>query len=500
MRLCGCRARRAGTPLSYWSKSVMTPRRTYPGPGSSADILGTGEREGDGVTRWRWVLTVVAVLAAAVSCSPSQTRSPDRRILDRLVQDMSRAPTSDTAREIVRVVGRVRDPSYGAYLLDLVRIGYSSTAAAEALDVLADFSGIERTGRLQDEYIDYGRWVLDEAPEPGPDYAGFKAAIYRQADVDFVPLLAQITDRRLLAGLQYGGVGVGAIKELNDPAKAPISLLAWSVPSEEVYGIVGAAGTPLAYPERILARHELANDTLDAQPVAFTFCTLCRSVRVYDRRVNGTTLTFQTSGLLLHSNKVMVDLETGTLWQQFNGQALAGPLKGARLTPVDVEVTNWSAWAANHPTSLAIDRPPPTVIDGETGVPIGYDYQPGAALDHYYSTNELWYPVPKTPGELQPKSEVVGTEVDGAFIAIALDDLHANGSQVLRLGSRWIVAIPVPESARFVDATGAWPNQRQGPLPDGVTLANVPVLATLHALWFAWFGEHPTTDWWPRSR
>lgn len=439
-------------------------------------------------------------MAAAAGCSPSQRASPDQRSLDRLVGDMSREPTSDRARGIVRAIARVHDPSYGAYLLDLVRIGYSSTAAAEALEVLADLSGIKRTGRLQDEYIEYGRWVLNEAPEPGPDYVGFKAAIYRQADIDFVPLLTQISDRRLLAGLQYGGVGVGAIKELNDPARGRMSQLRWAVPAEEVYGVVGTAGTPLAYPERILARHELANDTLDGQPLAFTFCTLCRSVRVYDRRVNGTVLTFQTSGLLLHSNKVMVDLETRTLWQQFNGRALAGPLKGAQLTPVDVKVTNWSTWSAEHPSSLAVDQPPPTVIDGETGVPIGYEYRPGVALDNYYSTDDLWYPVAKTPGDLTPKTEIIGAEIDGDFIAIALDDLHASGPQVIRVGSRSIVAIPVPESARLVDATGAWPNQRPGPPPDGVVLGNLPVLNTVHALWFAWFGEHPTTDWWPRAR
>ena len=65
--------------------------------------------------------------------------------------------------------------------------------------------------------------------------------------------------------------------------------VAWSTPDEEVFGIVGAQGTALAYPERIIARHELANDMLDATAVAVSFCTLCRAARLFDRPVAGRT-------------------------------------------------------------------------------------------------------------------------------------------------------------------------------------------------------------------
>ena len=38
------------------------------------------------------------------------------------------------------------------------------------------------------------------------------------------------------------------------------------------------------------------------------------------------------------------DRETGTLWQQATGEAVAGPLKGATLQLLSGEILTWAGW------------------------------------------------------------------------------------------------------------------------------------------------------------
>ncbi|MFT4947740.1 MAG: hypothetical protein ACI8TL_001989, partial [Natronomonas sp.] len=61
-------------------------------------------------------------------------------------------------------------------------------------------------------------------------------------------------------------------------------------PDDEV--IVVDGDPPRAYPVRVLSYHEIVNDVVDGRPVAVTWCPICWSAAVYDRTVDGKTLTF----------------------------------------------------------------------------------------------------------------------------------------------------------------------------------------------------------------
>ena len=52
---------------------------------------------------------------------------------------------------------------------------------------------------------------------------------------------------------------------------------------------------------------------------------------------------------------ILYDRETDTLWSQFTGEALEGPLEGGRLRLVASELTTWSAWKAQHPDTLVLN-------------------------------------------------------------------------------------------------------------------------------------------------
>jgi len=56
-------------------------------------------------------------------------------------------------------------------------------------------------------------------------------------------------------------------------------------------------------------------------------------------------------------NMIMRDRETGTLWQHATGEALIGPLQGARLNFLGGELITWAGWKKAHPHTLAALEP-----------------------------------------------------------------------------------------------------------------------------------------------
>ena len=60
-------------------------------------------------------------------------------------------------------------------------------------------------------------------------------------------------------------------------------------------------------------------------------------------------------GALLGNAMTWWDHDTGSIWSQPIGEAIAGPRKGERLEPYPVTLTKWDAWLERHPESLALD-------------------------------------------------------------------------------------------------------------------------------------------------
>jgi hypothetical protein len=122
------------------------------------------------------------------------------------------------------------------------------------------------------------------------------------------------------------------------------------LPDDPVIG-VAINGDVRAYPRRIIDWHEMVNDVVGGVPVSLAYCTLCGSAVLYDGRLEGRTLRFGTSGLLYRSNKLMYDRETRTLWEQYSGEPVWGPLVGSglRLEVLPAVHTRWSEWSCTRP-------------------------------------------------------------------------------------------------------------------------------------------------------
>jgi hypothetical protein len=107
-------------------------------------------------------------------------------------------------------------------------------------------------------------------------------------------------------------------------------------------------GRARAYPLRILTWHEIVNDTVGGIPIAVTFCPLCNSAVVFDRRLDGRVLSFGTTGKLRNSDLVMYDRETESWWQQYLGEGLVGALAGKTLKMLPMRVESFARFKQRH--------------------------------------------------------------------------------------------------------------------------------------------------------
>ena len=120
---------------------------------------------------------------------------------------------------------------------------------------------------------------------------------------------------------------------------------------------IAIGGVARAYPLRVLIWHEIVNDTVGGVPVAVTYCPLCNSAIVFDRRLDGRVLEFGTTGNLRNSDLVMYDRQTESWWQQFLGEAIIGELTGKRLAMLPARVEAFQQFAKRAPGGRVLATP-----------------------------------------------------------------------------------------------------------------------------------------------
>ncbi|WP_420405658.1 DUF3179 domain-containing protein [Nisaea sp.] len=147
-----------------------------------------------------------------------------------------------------------------------------------------------------------------------------------------------------------GGPPKDGIPAIDTPDFEPVGTTGAAIPAPtEPVMSVAIAGDARAYPLRILIWHEIVNDTVGGVPVAVTFCPLCNSAVMFDRRVEGAETTFGTTGRLRNSDLVMYDRATESWWQQFEGRAIVGSRAGTELTRLPARLESYAEFAKRHP-------------------------------------------------------------------------------------------------------------------------------------------------------
>ncbi len=106
-----------------------------------------------------------------------------------------------------------------------------------------------------------------------------------------------------------------------------------------------------AYPIQFLGYHHQVPDTIAGMPVMVTYCTVCRTGRVFQPIVNGHQETFRLVGMD-HYNAMFEDKSSGSWWRQVTGEAVAGPRKGEFLPEWPSIQTSLKTWLTLYPNSL----------------------------------------------------------------------------------------------------------------------------------------------------
>jgi hypothetical protein len=115
-------------------------------------------------------------------------------------------------------------------------------------------------------------------------------------------------------------------------------------PRDVVVG-VRLGGEARAYPLAALQRQSPVQDAVGGVPVVLVVGEDGRSVRGFERRVDGRELSlFAKPGVPLR----LVDAETGSAWS-FAGEAVAGPLAGKKLAKAFVLKDYWFDWRGYNP-------------------------------------------------------------------------------------------------------------------------------------------------------
>jgi hypothetical protein len=112
-------------------------------------------------------------------------------------------------------------------------------------------------------------------------------------------------------------------------------------------------GEARAYPIRFLVYHHQVRDTVGGKPVLITYCSVCRTGRVYEPVVNGQQEKFRLVGMD-HFNALFEDATTGSWWRQTTGEAVTGRLKGTALPEVPASQLTLAKWFALHPAATVM--------------------------------------------------------------------------------------------------------------------------------------------------
>ena len=103
-----------------------------------------------------------------------------------------------------------------------------------------------------------------------------------------------------------------------------------------------------AYPIQIIGYHHQVRDTVGGTPVMITYCTVCRTGRVFSPAVNGKEENFRLVGMD-HFNAMFEDAATKSWWQQATGRSIAGPLRNTQLAELPSSQSTLREWVAQYP-------------------------------------------------------------------------------------------------------------------------------------------------------
>lgn len=283
----------------------------------------------------------------------------------------------------IEALAATNDKSLIPTLVLAMRWTGSNIYVAEALSELAD-------KKITHWHEAYDYQELNPQIKPHESYHAIKMKLLGNTDKRFLDFFAgefgKPENMKIrLEEITWGGVLVDGITSLDNPEMIEAIEADYLLEDDLVFG-VEINGDVRAYPLRIMGWHEMFNDTIGGVPVALAYCTLCGAGILFETLVEGREkpLVFGSSGLLYRSNKLMFDRETNSLWNQFTGAPVVGPLvqTDIKLKIRPNTITTWADWKAKHPNTK--------VLSLETGY--ARNYGSGVTYQAYFASPDLMFP------------------------------------------------------------------------------------------------------------
>jgi hypothetical protein len=251
-------------------------------------------------------------------------------------------------------------------------------------------------------------------------------------------------------------------------------------------------GDARAYPVQFIGYHHQVSDVVAGKPVLVSFCTVCRTGRVFSPMIDGKQEVFRLVGMD-HFNAMFEDKSTGSWWRQATGEAVAGPKKGTSLTEIPSRQTTLAEWLSLHPKTLIMQAD--SALRGKYST--SFDYETGASRRALTGTDTAsWH----------DKSWVVGIAVNGASKAYDWNQLRRERVVNDDVGGKPVVLALASDSMSFFAFERPESSTRFTLVADSLIAGNnrfafsgqgtqgrlTPVFAS-QEFWHSWRTFHPAT-------
>ncbi|MDP1859125.1 MAG: DUF3179 domain-containing (seleno)protein [Gemmatimonadaceae bacterium] len=252
-------------------------------------------------------------------------------------------------------------------------------------------------------------------------------------------------------------------------------------------------GDARAYPLQFIGYHHQVRDTVGGQEVLVSYCTVCRTGRVFTPVVEGQVERFRLVGMD-QFNAMFEDETTGSWWRQANGEAVAGSRKGTTLPEIPSVQVTLKRWLSLHPASLVMQGDATFADDYAKD----YAYERGTSRKQLTGTDTLSW---------RDKSWVVGISLNEKSKAYDWNRLRRERSVNDEVGGVPIVLVLASDNESFfafqrpdaatrfalrgdslVSTAGAYDLGGHGP-----TGRLTPLVAS-QEFWHSWRGFQPGTE------
>ena len=194
-------------------------------------------------------------------------------------------------------------------------------------------------------------------------------------------------------------------------------------------------GEAKAYPISLIGYHHQVRDTLGGKPIMVTYCTVCRTGRVFEPLVNGKLENFRLVGMD-YFNAMFEDETTKSWWRQANGEAITGTLKGTFLPELETQQTSLATWLKLYPNSKIMQPD----LKFEENYDSTVKYESGKSSKELTGTDSLSW---------RRKSWVVGLQIGKESIAIDWNRLLKERIVNIEVGKKPVVLALAVDNKSF---------------------------------------------------